>query len=89
MRDPVCGMEVSPDTPHRYSLGGEDVLFCSAGCKAKFVAAPEQYAKPKEGAGSCCSAHKSGEHGAGQILVGNLDIVGAADLGQQDRKSVV
>lgn len=65
LRDPVCGMEVGPDTPHRHSHSGADLLFCSAHCKAKFVAAPEKYAKPQDAAGSCCSAHTSGGHGAG------------------------
>lgn len=60
LRDPVCGMIVSADTPHRLSHQGEDVLFCSAHCKTKFEAEPEKYAKPNE-AGSCCSAHKSGD----------------------------
>ncbi len=65
LRDPVCDMEVSADTPHRLSHKGEDVLFCSAHCKTKFAAEPEKYANPNE-AGSCCSAHKSGDghHGA-------------------------
>ena len=39
LRDPVCGMEVSAETPHRHTHKGEEVLFCSAHCKAKFVAA--------------------------------------------------
>lgn len=60
LHDPVCGMTVSADTPHRLSHKGEDVLFCSAHCKTKFVAEPEKYAKANE-AGSCCSAHKSGD----------------------------
>ncbi|HRE44547.1 MAG TPA: heavy metal translocating P-type ATPase [Terricaulis sp.] len=60
LRDPVCGMIVSADTPHRLSHEGEDVLFCSAHCKTKFAAEPEKYAKANE-AGSCCSAHKSGD----------------------------
>ncbi|MEQ1808631.1 MAG: heavy metal translocating P-type ATPase [Terricaulis sp.] len=60
LRDPVCGMTVNADTPHRLSHQGEDVLFCSAHCKTKFAAEPEKYAKANE-AGSCCSAHKSGD----------------------------
>ncbi len=31
------------DTPYRLHHAGQDVLFCSAGCKAKFEAAPERY----------------------------------------------
>jgi Cu+-exporting ATPase len=53
LRDPVCGMSVKPDTPHRLSHNGEEVLFCSAGCKAKFAAAPEKYFKA-DAASSCC-----------------------------------
>jgi heavy metal translocating P-type ATPase len=43
-RDPVCGMEVKPSTPHRLTHAGEEVLFCSAGCKAKFAADPAKFA---------------------------------------------
>jgi Cu+-exporting ATPase len=43
-RDPVCGMIVTADTPHRLSHNCEDVLFCGASCKAKFEATPEKYA---------------------------------------------
>ncbi len=42
-RDPVCGMSVGADTPHRLTHKGEEVLFCSAGCKAKFAADPARY----------------------------------------------
>lgn len=42
--DPVCGMEVDPHkTPHRATFGGIPYYFCSAGCRAKFEAAPEKY----------------------------------------------
>ncbi|GAM97431.1 lead, cadmium, zinc and mercury transporting ATPase [alpha proteobacterium U9-1i] len=57
--DPVCGMTVKADTPHRVMHEGEEVLFCSAGCKAKFEADPAKYAKPAEA--SCCST--DGHHG--------------------------
>jgi len=42
-RDPVCGMTPSPDTPHRLTHEGAEMLFCSAGCKAKFENDPEKY----------------------------------------------
>ncbi len=42
-RDPVCGMTPRPDTPHRALYGDQEALFCSAGCKAKFVANPARY----------------------------------------------
>jgi Cu+-exporting ATPase len=58
LRDPVCGMIVKPDTPHRLAHSGEDVLFCSAGCKAKFAAAPEKYMKAGAPAAHvACHAH--------------------------------
>ena len=47
--DPVCGMRVRPDTPHRYSFEGQEYLFCCAGCRASFVAAPAQYLHKSEG----------------------------------------
>ncbi len=45
-RDPVCGMVPKPDTPHRVLHDGEQVLFCSAGCKTKFEADPLKYTRP-------------------------------------------
>ncbi|MBL8552209.1 MAG: heavy metal translocating P-type ATPase [Hyphomonadaceae bacterium] len=66
--DPVCGMEVNADTPHRLTHEGQDVLFCSAGCKAKFAADPAKYAKPA--AATCCSTasrHAHMSHGAAPV----------------------
>lgn len=37
--DPVCGMSVSPDTPHRRERDGEMFFFCCAGCAETFAAA--------------------------------------------------
>src|SRR5467141_899721 len=43
-RDPVCGMSVDPATSkHRFDHRGETFHFCSAGCRAKFVADPGKY----------------------------------------------
>lgn len=42
--DPVCGMEVKPDSPHRTDHGGRPVLFCSERCRQRFEAAPAKYA---------------------------------------------
>jgi len=44
--DPVCGMRVSEDSPHRLEHAGRPVYFCGAGCKAKFAADPAKYAAP-------------------------------------------
>jgi P-type Cu+ transporter len=44
MNDPVCGMTVDPaKSSHQADHAGETVHFCSAGCKAKFIADPERY----------------------------------------------
>lgn len=45
LKDPVCGMAVTPQSPHVLEHAGESVYFCSAGCKAKFEANPARYAK--------------------------------------------
>ncbi len=43
--DPVCGMKVDPATSkHRAEHGGQTFHFCSAGCRAKFVADPRVHA---------------------------------------------
>jgi Cu+-exporting ATPase len=51
LRDPVCGMLVAEDSPHRISHGGRDYLFCSPHCLEKFKEEPEKYlaAPAKEG----------------------------------------
>jgi P-type Cu+ transporter len=51
-------MSVKPDTPHRLVHKGEEVLFCSASCRAKFAGAPEKYVKSvAESAHAACDAH--------------------------------
>jgi Cu+-exporting ATPase len=72
-KDPVCGMKPKPDTPHRTVHAGEEILFCSAGCLAKFTADPTRYAGKAASAGAhmCCTpkadpaaapGHASGHH---------------------------
>jgi P-type Cu+ transporter len=42
--DPVCGMRVDPRTSlHRHIYAGQTYWFCCAGCRGKFIAAPEIY----------------------------------------------
>jgi len=41
--DPVCGMNVRPDSPHHHEHAGQDYRFCCAGCVAKFRADPGRY----------------------------------------------
>ena len=42
-RDPVCGMEVTPDSTIRASYEGVEYLFCCEGCRRKFLASPRNY----------------------------------------------
>jgi P-type Cu+ transporter len=47
--DPVCGMTVDPSkSRHRFEYRGEIYHFCSAGCRTKFAADPEQYLRPSK-----------------------------------------
>src|SRR5437868_7118746 len=42
--DPVCGMRINPHTAkYRAEHAGRAYYFCSAGCRAKFLANPERY----------------------------------------------
>ncbi len=45
--DPVCGMTVKPESPHRHEFRGTEYRFCSAKCLAKFQASPETYLAPR------------------------------------------
>ncbi len=45
-RDPVCGMQVAADSPHRLEHDGELWRFCSSVCLQKFRANPERYLAP-------------------------------------------
>ena len=47
-RDPVCGMQVREDSPHRHVHAGRDYRFCSAGCLEKFRAEPDRYLSKPE-----------------------------------------
>ena len=43
LKDPVCGMTVTAQSPHHSEHMGHSFLFCSIKCKAKFDASPMQY----------------------------------------------
>ena len=43
LKDPVCGMTVTPQSPHSMQHEGKVVYFFSAGCKGKFAANPAKY----------------------------------------------
>ena len=49
--DPVCGMTVDPAASGpQFRHDGKDYHFCSAGCRAKFIANPKQYLEPDRSA---------------------------------------
>ena len=51
--DPVCGMEVDPDTaPAKAEYKGKTYYFCAPSCRDEFEKDPERYL-PKEGRGCC------------------------------------
>jgi len=43
MKDPVCGMSVTADSPYHAEHAGHRHYFCSEACQEKFLAAPERY----------------------------------------------
>ncbi|THD05690.1 copper-translocating P-type ATPase [Panacagrimonas perspica] len=43
LKDPVCGMSVTEQSPHVLQRDSKRVYFCSAVCKTKFVANPDRY----------------------------------------------
>jgi P-type Cu+ transporter len=45
-QDPVCGMRVNPDSPHRTTWQGKEYLFCCPHCLANFKEDPERYLEP-------------------------------------------
>ena len=62
VRDPVCGMVVSEDSPHRVEHAGATQVFCSARCLEKFVAEPDRYLRSEQATAAVPSA--PGGHGA-------------------------
>src|SRR6266567_3250028 len=61
--DPVCGMRVDAQSPYRYTFEGREFLFCCAGCREKFKAAPAQYLeKPAGGHAAAHTGHSHAGH---------------------------
>ncbi len=48
LKDPVCGMTVTPESQHHVQHAGSDYYFCCAGCASKFGADPGNYLQPPE-----------------------------------------
>jgi Cu+-exporting ATPase len=70
-RDPVCGMQVGADTPHRYLFEGKDHRFCCVGCRDRFASEPRKFLSPAKAASeghhsalSHAEAPVTHEHGA-------------------------
>jgi YHS domain-containing protein len=56
LKDPVCGMEINPETAGgKTEYKGQTYYFCSLGCKKSFDKEPEKYVKAQ--------AHSSGHEG--------------------------
>ncbi len=47
LKDPVCGMTVTKDSPHQAEHAGRPYWFCSAGCRTKFLTQPQKYLSPE------------------------------------------
>jgi Cu+-exporting ATPase len=47
LKDPVCGMTVTEQSPHQLAHEGRHYYFCSATCQGKFAANPLQYLAPQ------------------------------------------
>ena len=60
LKDPVCGMTVTEQSPHRFEHQDHTYYFCSAGCKAKFAVEPQKYLAPKPVAPAPTSAEPTG-----------------------------
>ena len=46
LKDPVCGMTVTAQSPHQLAHDGRTFYFCSAKCQSKFAADPLHYLSP-------------------------------------------
>ncbi len=62
LTDPVCGMKVKPDSPHRTTFEATDYRFCSARCLARFQAEPHRYAHPAPAAAEPTAAPPGTEY---------------------------
>ncbi len=46
LKDPVCGMTVTMESPHKAEHAGRPYWFCSAGCRTKFLTEPQKHLAP-------------------------------------------
>jgi Cu+-exporting ATPase len=66
-KDPVCGMTVKPDSPHRFEHHGKAYLFCCPHCREKFAADPEKFlaSSPREKSPRSHRAEEARDAGGG------------------------
>jgi Cu+-exporting ATPase len=62
-KDPVCGMDVGANSPHRLSRHGADYFFCSPHCLEAFRKDPGRYLEDREPAGDLSGEAKAGPEG--------------------------
>jgi Cu+-exporting ATPase len=62
--DPVCGMKVGADTPHRAQHAERDYYYCSIGCRKRFERDPASYVEKLavNGAKAHAEAHVHSAH---------------------------
>ncbi len=48
LKDPVCGMSVTEQSPHHLEHDGQSFYFCSTSCQTKFSADPAKYLSKKQ-----------------------------------------
>jgi len=71
LKDPVCGMTVKPDSPHRFEHAGMLHVFCSAKCLGKFREDPARY-MGEASAPKAQTGHDRAHHDhAGHALAGS------------------
>ena len=46
LKDPVCGMTVTEQSPHRAEHEGRPYYFCGARCRTRFIAEPAKFTQP-------------------------------------------
>jgi Cu+-exporting ATPase len=84
VKDPVCGMSVDPATAqHRADRAGETYFFCSAGCRAKFLADPSKYIGQSD---TGHPVHHHHHHDAAPVAVpGGTDVIYTCPMHPQIR----
>jgi len=78
--DPVCGMDVDPETAeYKTRYKGRDYYFCAESCLVNFKADPERYLKAQDGGASHTTAERTKRKG-GRYLDITIPIAGVSDI---------